>query len=76
MYTLGVCGGIERTDFSQLILWEGVEALKEPPFLQFLLREGVVVLKELTLTVYTLEYVVILKELIFYNFFLGRLCWF
>ena len=30
------------------------------------------VLKELTLTVYTLEYVVVLKEMIFYNFFLGR----
>ena len=34
LYFGSVCG-IERTDFSQLILWEGVEALKEPPFYSF-----------------------------------------
>ena len=28
IYTLGVCGGLERTHFSQLILWEGVGTLK------------------------------------------------
>ena len=29
----GVCGGLERTDFSQLILWEGEGTLKVTPFL-------------------------------------------
>ena len=27
--TLGGCGSLERTDFEQLILWEGVVVLKE-----------------------------------------------
>ena len=27
--TLGGCGGLERTDFSQFLLWEGVVVLKE-----------------------------------------------
>ena len=27
--TLGGCGGLERTDFSQFLLWEGVMVLKE-----------------------------------------------
>ena len=26
---LGGCGGLERTDFSQFLLWEGVVVLKE-----------------------------------------------
>ena len=46
--TLGVCGGLKRTDW-----WFGV---------MFLLWEGVVVLKELILTVSTLGDVVVLKE--------------
>ena len=27
--TLGGCGGLERTDFEQFLLWEGVVVLKE-----------------------------------------------
>ena len=27
--TLGGCGGLERTDFEQFLLWEGVMVLKE-----------------------------------------------
>ena len=27
--TLAGCGGLERTDFSQFLLWEGVVILKE-----------------------------------------------
>ena len=27
--TLGGCGGLERTDFKQFLLWEGVVVLKE-----------------------------------------------
>ena len=29
MSTLGQCGGLERTDFEQLVFWEGVVILKE-----------------------------------------------
>ena len=46
---MGGCGGHERTDFEQFLLWEGVMVLKELIFKQFLLWEGVVVLKELIL---------------------------
>ena len=28
-YMLGGCGGLEKTDFSQFLLWEGVVVLKE-----------------------------------------------
>ena len=27
--TVGECGGLERTDFEQFLLWEGVVVLKE-----------------------------------------------
>ena len=57
--TLGGCGGLERTDFSQFLLWEGVMVLKELNFEQFLLWEGVVVLKELILN----------------SFYFGRVWW-
>ena len=33
--TLGQCNGPERTDFEQLILWEGVVVLKELIFNSF-----------------------------------------
>ena len=72
---MGGCGGLERTDFSQFLLWEGVVVLKEliltvstlggcgglerTDFSQFLLWEGVVVL----------------KELIFHSFYFGRVWW-
>ena len=58
-----MCGGLERTDFKQFLLWGDVDVLKElilinlyfagcgglerTGFLPFLLWEGVVVLKEL-----------------------------
>ena len=44
---LGGCGGLERTDFSQFLLWEGVVVLTELIFNSFFTWEGVVVLKEL-----------------------------
>ena len=72
---MGGCGGLERTDFEQFLLWEGVVVLKElifhsstlggcgglerTDFEQFLLWEGVVVL----------------KELIFHSFYFGRVWW-
>ena len=72
---MGGCGGLERTDFEQFLLWEGVVVLKEliftvstlggcgglerTDFEQFLLWEGVVVLKELILN----------------SFYFGRVWW-
>ena len=70
---MGGCGGLERTDFSQFVLWEGVVVLKElilnsfyfgtglegTDFSQFVLWEGVVVLKELILN----------------SFYFGRVWW-
>ena len=29
VYNLGGCSGLERTDFEQILLWEGVMVLKE-----------------------------------------------
>ena len=46
--TLGGCGSLERTDFEQLILWEGVVVLKEIIFNSFYVGD-VVFLKELIL---------------------------
>ena len=68
---MGGCGGLERTDFKQFLLWEGVVVLKElilisfylrgcgglerTDFEQILLWEGVVVLKELILNSFNFE---------------------
>ena len=67
---LGVCGGLERTDFYHLLLWEFVVVLKELIFLgHLLLWEFVVVLKELIFYHLLLwEFVVVMKELIFDSF--------
>ena len=72
---MGGCGRLERIDFLQFLLTEGVVVLKELilpvstmggcggleriDFLQFLLTEGVVVLTELN----------------FNSFYFGRMCW-
>ena len=40
---LGGCGGLERTEFEQFVLWEGVVVLERSDFEQFLLWDGVVV---------------------------------
>ena len=45
----GRCGGLERTDFRQFLLWEGCGVLEGTNFEQFLLWEGVEVMKELIL---------------------------
>ena len=64
--TLGGCGGLERTDLEQFLLWEGVVVwcsglvvLKGTDFEQFLLYEGVVVFRELILN----------------SFYFGRVWW-
>ena len=62
---MGGCGGLERTDFGQFLLWEGelvsqelifnsfylrsCSGLERTDFSQFLFWEGMVVLKELIL---------------------------
>ena len=72
---MGGCGGLERTDFEQFLIWKGVVVLKEliltvstlggcgglerTDFEQFVLWEGVVVL----------------KELIFHSLYFGRVLW-
>ena len=35
IYNLGGCGGLERTDLQQFLLWEGVVVLKELIFNSF-----------------------------------------
>ena len=68
---MGECGGLERSDFEQFLLWEGVVILKEvilnslyfgrvwclerSDFEQFLLWEGVVILKEVILNSFYFE---------------------
>ena len=46
---MGGCGGLERTDFSQFLLWEGVVVLKELIVYSFYFGR-VWVLKELIFT--------------------------
>ena len=46
MSTMGGSGDLERTDFKQCLLWDGLGILKEL-IQQFLLWEGVFILKEL-----------------------------
>ena len=74
--TLGGCGGLERTDFYQFPLWEGVVVLKELNLKQFLFWEGIVVLKELTFNSFILwTGVLVLKKVIFNNFYFGQVWW-
>ena len=51
---MGGCGGNERTDFEQFLLWKseevGVVFWKE--LIMFLLYDGVVVLKELNFNIF------------------------
>ena len=58
-FYIGRCGGLERTEFLQFLLWEGVVVLKELIFNSFYFGEDVVVLKELN----------------FYSFYFGRVWW-
>ena len=58
------CGGLERTDFYIYIIT-----------ISMILWKSVVVLKKLILTVSKLEGVVVLKELIFNSFYVGRVWW-
>ena len=60
---MGGCGVLERTDFEQFLLWEGVEVMKELDFEQFLLWKGLEV------------GVVVLKERIFNSFYFRRVWW-
>ena len=66
------CGGLERTDFLQFLLWEVVVVLKELYFYWFF---TVSILRELILQFLLWMGVVVLKELIFYSFYLWELWW-
>ena len=76
---MGGSGGLERTEFEQFLLSEGVVVLKE----LFLISEGVVVLKGLISEQFLLSEgvmvgsgdVEVLKELILNSFYFGRVWW-
>ena len=59
----GRCGGLERTDFEQFLLWDRCGSLERTDCEQFLLWKGVEV------------GVVVLKELILNSFYFGRVWW-
>ena len=74
------CCGLERTDFKEFLLWEGLVVLERTDFEQFLLwrgeEVGVVVLKETDFEQFLLwDGVVVLKELILNSFYCGRVWW-
>ena len=69
--TLGGCGGLERTDLLQFLLWEDVVVLKEL-ILTVSSLGGLVVLKELILTVSTLGRCAGLKRTDFNSFYFER----
>ena len=73
---MGGSGGLERTDFEQLILWEGVVVLKELIFNSFYFGTVAVVLKELIFEKFLLwDSAVVLIELILNNLILLGVWW-
>ena len=76
MSTLRACCGVERTDFSQFVLWENVVVLKELILNSLYFEKVVVVLKELIFhSFYFGMDVLVLIELIFHKFYFGRMWW-
>ena len=72
---MGGCGGLERTDFEQFLLWEGVVVLKELILNSFYLR-GCGGLERTDFEQFLVwEGVVVLKELILNSFYFGRVWW-
>ena len=70
-----MCGGLERTDFKQFLLWEGVVVLKELVFYYFYLgRCGGLEITDFEQFLIW-EGVVVLKELDFYYFYFGKVLW-
>ena len=69
---LGGCGGPDRTDFSQFLLWAGVVVLKELIFNSFYTWRVWCLERTAFLTVSTLGRCGVLKELIFNSFYVGR----
>ena len=69
---MGGCGGLERTDFKQFLLWEGVVVLKELILNSFYFGRVWWSWKNWFWTVSTLGGLVILKELILNSFYFGR----
>ena len=74
--TLGGCGVPERTDFSRFLIWAGHGGLEISDFLQFLLLGGCGGLGRPDFYQFLLwEGIVVLKELIFHSFYIGRVWW-
>ena len=74
--SLGGCDGLERTDFEQFLLWEGVVVMKELIFNYFYFGRVWWSWKNLFLTVFLLwNSVVVMKELILNSFYFGRVWW-
>ena len=66
---MGGCGGLDRTDFSQFLLWENVAVLKELIFFTVSTLGGSGCLKGTDFEQFLLwEGVVVLKELIVKQF--------
>ena len=73
---MGGCGGLERTDFEQFLLWEGVVVLKELVFYYFYFGRVCGGLERTDFLPFLLwEGVVVLKELILNSFYFGRVWW-
>ena len=73
--TLRGCRSLERTDFEQFILWEGVVVLKGLIWTVWILR-GCGGLERTDFEQFLLwEGVVVMKELIFNSFYFGRVWW-
>ena len=69
---MGGCGGLEGTDFSQFLLWEGVVVLKELILNTVSTLGGCGGLERTDFSQFLLwENVVVLKELIFHSFYFG-----
>ena len=72
---MGGCGGLERTDFEQFLLWEGVVVLKELILNSFYFG-GCGGLERTDFEQFlVLEVVVVLKELILNSFYFGAMWW-
>ena len=69
------CGGHERTNFEQFLLWEVVMVLKELILNSFYFREVWWSWKNSFWNILLSEGVVVMKELVFNHFYFGRLWW-
>ena len=72
---MGGCGGLERIDFLQFLLTEGVVVLKELILTVSTLGGCGGLERMIFYSFYFTEGVVVLKELNFNSFYFGRMWW-